>query len=236
MKKPQLFLLHFAGGNRYSFQFLQPYLKDFETIPLEIPGRGKRNREDLLKDFDLVALDLYGQIVEKRSAATSSFTGTMGAYLTLRVCGLLEKEKLFPACLVVSGNPGPGIGHEKRRYLLGKAEFIGELMKLGGVPPEVIENEELLDLLLPILRADFEVSERNNMKLESPVRAPVFAIMGNEEEYVDEIGNWKNYTLSGFNKRILKGDHFFIFKHPQEIAQIIRYSYGKGTLLRYPVS
>jgi surfactin synthase thioesterase subunit len=212
-------------------------LKDFETIPLEIPGRGKRNREDLLKDFDLAAWDLYGQIVEKLESGDFLIYGhSMGAYLTLRVCGLLEKEKLFPACLVVSGNPGPGIGMEKRRYLLEKAEFIEELMKLGGVSPEVIENEELLDLLLPILRADFEVSERNNLKLEAPVRAPVFAIMGNEEEYVDEIGNWKNYTLSGFNKRILKGDHFFIFRHPQEIAQIIRYSYGKGTLLRYPAS
>ncbi len=52
MKKTQLFLLHFAGGNYYSFRFMFPQLNEFEIIPVELPGRGKRMKENLLKDFD----------------------------------------------------------------------------------------------------------------------------------------------------------------------------------------
>jgi external thioesterase TEII len=47
MEKPQLFLLHFAGGSCYSFQFMLPYLKDFNVLPIELPGRGRRIKESL---------------------------------------------------------------------------------------------------------------------------------------------------------------------------------------------
>jgi len=135
--------VHFAGGNRYSFQFLAPYLKDFEFIPLELPGRGKRVGEPLLKDFDLAALDLYNQVIEKLHRQDFLIYGhSMGAYLALRIANMLEKAGRPPACLLVSGNAGPGTRERQDIHMLDPEDFIVELRKMGGMPQEFTDNHE----------------------------------------------------------------------------------------------
>lgn len=234
MKKPQLFLLHFAGGNCYSFQFMIPLLKDFEVICLELPGRGKRINEPLVKDFDLAANDIFRQLQEKLTSSSFLIYGhSMGAYLALRVSKLLESIGKSPAYLVVSGNAGPGVSDEKRRYLLGKDEFIKELKSIGGIPDEVFEHEELFDFFEPVLRADFEIAETNHKVNESVVNIPIYAMMGNEEEKVDNISNWARFSTVAFNYEILEGDHFFIHRYPERVATVIKDCYNGVALLQH---
>ncbi len=230
MKKAQLFLLHFAGGNIYSFNAITPRLKGLEVIPLELPGRGRRIGEPLLKDFDLAATDFFNQIVAKLNGAPFLVYGhSMGAYLGLRVTNLLERAGRPPAYLIVSGNPGPGVPRKRdvKRHLLGKAEFIDELRILGGVPEEVFQDPEMFGFFEPILRADFQVAEADGLTHEPPVAAPLYALMGSEEENPDQIDNWGRFTRSDFRAEILEGNHFFIHKHPQRMADVIQGCYDR---------
>jgi external thioesterase TEII len=226
MRKPQLFLLHFAGGNSYSFQFLNQLLKDFDVIPLELPGRGKRTNEQLLRNFDLAASDIYRQIINRLTTSQYLVYGhSMGAFLALRVSSMLETRGKSPTYVIVSGNPGPGIEDNdppKKRYLLEKNDFISELKTLGGVPNELFDHEDLFRFYEPILRADFEISENSEMSNEPPIKAPLYALMGNQEHKVEEISNWARFTKSSFKYQILEGGHFFILDHPQKIAEIIK--------------
>ncbi|MGO4294460.1 thioesterase II family protein [Chitinophaga sp. RAB17] len=234
MKKPQLFLLHFAGGNCYSFQELASLLKDFEVISLELPGRGRRIGESLLRDFDLAALDFYNQIIKRVTSPHFLIYGhSMGAFLGLTVSGMLEKAGRPPAYLFVSGNAGPGVQIRKKRYELASEAFVQELLDMGGAPEEFIKDKELFDFFEPILRADFEIVEKNEIKIEPAISAPLYAIMGSEEEYVEQIANWRHFTRSKFNCEIMEGGHFFIHKHPEKIAGIIRDSYRNIALLRH---
>src|SRR5438067_469219 len=133
--KRQLFLFHFAGGSRYSFEFLTPFLRDFEIIALELPGRGNRVKENLTKDFEKAAVDLLGQVLEFLRDPNFIFYGhSLGALLAFRVCQLLEERNTPPAYIVVSGNPGPGIGVDKKLHELEDENFIAELKNLGGIP------------------------------------------------------------------------------------------------------
>lgn len=234
MKKPQLFLLHFAGGNCYSFQFMQSLLRTFEVIPLELPGRGRRIREKLLKDFNLAATDMYQQITAKLASPCFLIYGhSMGAYLALRVANMLEAAGKRPAHVIVSGNAGPGVRSDRKNiYALEHKDFVEELEKLGGVPPEVIANKELFSFFEPILRADFEIAEINDIVKEPAINAPLFAIMGSEEEKADEISNWGRFTKSAFRSEILEGGHFFIHKHPQRLAAIITNCHDEAVLLK----
>lgn len=226
MSKPQLFLLHFAGGNCYSFHFITPLLPEFETITIELPGRGKRMGENLLYDFALAAEDVFRQIVQRlRPGPYVVYGHSMGAYLALRVAGLLEKQDRPPVCLIVGGNAGPGIRHGRDLHALDTETFIVELVKLGGVSQELIGNRELFEFFEPILRADFTIAERNQLDNEAPVACPVYALMGSEEEQHDKIGNWQRFTRAAFRCEILEGDHFFIHRHPSRIAGIIRQWY-----------
>jgi external thioesterase TEII len=219
---PQLFLLHFAGGNRYSYQFLTPGLADFEVVPLELPGRGKRIRETLIRDFNLAAEDLFKQVMRSRKSADFSIYGhSMGALLGLTLSSMLENVGEFPTYLFVSGNAGPGTDHKRNRHLLAHDEFVEELKKIGGVPDEFLKSRELFDFFEPVLRADFEIVE-NIVPIKGPIQAPIYAMMGAEEEYVEKISNWKSATRSDFSYEILEGGHFFIHKHPQRIARLLK--------------
>ena len=219
----QLFLLHFAGGNCYSFQFMRSQFSGIGFIPVELPGRGKRGNEPLVKDLEEAATDLCGEISRRLTDRDFIIYGhSMGALLALKVTGMLERNGRFPQRLVVRGNPGPGIKKYDHRYLLGPEEFRSELKRLGGIPAEFFESEDLYDFFEPILRADFEIAEKDSMSLIPPVTAPIYAIMGEEEEYVESIDNWKRFTSSGFQSEVLPGSHFFIYDHAGRLAEIIK--------------
>jgi external thioesterase TEII len=233
MSKPQLFLLHFAGGNCFSFQFMRPYLTEFEFIPLELPGRGKRINERLLTDLDSASKDIFGQIRSLLSGDHFLIYGhSMGAVIALKVAGLLEAMDIFPIQLVVTGNPGPGVKRDKVRSLMQDEEFKKELKEIGGMPEEILSNKEIFDFFEPILRADFEVAEAADNELLPLINAPIYAIMGSGEERTDEIGSWRLFTRSGFESKILQGGHFFIYDHVQTIAATIKNCYqqyvGRG--------
>ena len=226
MAKPQLFLLHFAGGNCYSYKEMSVLLEDFEVISLELPGRGRRMDEALIKDFELAAADLYQQLISRLNSGRFAIYGhSMGAILALKVTELLEKAGKIPVCLFVSGNPGPGIKENRRRYKLSSDAFIEELKLLGGLPDLFLSNKELMDFFEPILRADFEIAEENGLKEGISVSCPLFAMMGIDEEHAEDISNWSSFTGSVFNCEVLEGGHFFILDHCQRIADIIKHNF-----------
>lgn len=231
---PQLFLIHFAGGNRYSFNFLDSFLsRFFQLIPLELPGRGNRIHEKLHGGFEVAAFDIFKQIQAKLTSPRYLIFGhSMGASLGLRVCNLMIQQGAWPSCLIVSGNSGPMMNTEKTSQLNRQA-FIQKLQKLGGTPSEVLENEEMFSYFEPILRSDFSVAEDNELVNEPAVNIPLFALMGNQEGDVDNISNWRQYTSSYFEHKVLEGGHFFIYDHPEMVAQYIKRAYDKSTLLCY---
>jgi surfactin synthase thioesterase subunit len=190
--------------------------------------------EPLLRDFDRAAEDIYRQICAKLNGASFMIYGhSMGAYLGLKATNWLEENGRPPLALVVSGNAGPGMRDIKNRYLLEHDEFVAELRKLGGVPEELFENRELFDFFEPVLRADFEVAERNDIENAAAINVPLYAIMGSEEEKADAVANWGRFTHASFNAEILSGDHFFIHKHPHRLAQIIRLVYNQAALVQH---
>ncbi|WP_420574964.1 thioesterase II family protein [Kordia sp.] len=237
--KMQVFLLHFAGGNGYSYDFLKPYVQShIEFIPLELPGRGKRFRENFINSKKEAILDYVSQIQTRRNKAIPYiiFGHSMGATLGLSVAFEMQKLNDLPLKLVVSGNSGPGapsvLGEKKKgkRYLMDDTDFKNELRELGGIPEEVLVNEELYTFFGPIMRSDFEILEKDDIHIESKIKllCPVYAMMGAEEDQVVNIENWKRYTIAQFDFEIFEGNHFFIHDHPKQVmSQIVNVSKEK---------
>lgn len=223
MKRPQLFLLHFAGGSSYSFKSMEPYLQEFEYIPLELPGRGRRMEEHLLDTFDEAVEDTVGQIVRALKPGYFVLFGhSMGAIIALKVASMLESMNIVPHHVIVSGTHAPGVKIFKKRYGLEEDEFKMELKELGGTPDEVFSNEDLYSFFAPIIRADFKVVEDSEFTDFPILRSPILALMGSEEEDVDKIDSWRRFSTSGFESFILEGDHFFIYKHCKEVSTLIK--------------
>lgn len=222
--KKQLFFIHFAGGNCYSYDFLRPYLQDFEVVSLELPGRGKRPQENLIRNFSEAVQDLYRQMQRYRPGPNYLIYGhSMGAMLGFRLAALMENMGHAPDHLVVSGNPGPGLRENKQRFVLKKDEFKAELQRLGGIPDNFFSVEELFDFFEPIIRADFEIIEGDSMPTTfGRINVPIFGMAGSEETFAGDMDNWAKYTAAGFRHEIWPGDHFFIHDHPERIVSVFR--------------
>jgi len=232
-EKFQIFIFHFAGGSRYSFNFLRPYIgPEFDVIMIELPGRGARMNEKLLYTRAAAADDVYRQVLKHRNGQPYVLFGhSMGAVMAYLITREFEMCNDFPIALIVSGNPGPNIQLLPKRYMLPREEFVEELNKLGGFTKELLLSVDLMNLFLPIIRADFEIAEKDEFSaLEGEIMSPVYAIMGSGESFADRIDNWKLYTKGSYEARVFRGDHFFIYSYPEEIAAIIRnhfFSYKK---------
>jgi surfactin synthase thioesterase subunit len=225
-------MLHFAGGSSYSFDFMKEYLKQtYDIIPLELPGRGKRIKEDLLKDKHSAIKDYVHQIKALRNQQPYLIYGhSMGADLGFYVTKIMEHHRDAPQFLITSGNAGPGVDEvdeegnviKRNRYLMSDVQFKSELREMGGMPEEMLDDEDIFDFFNPIIRADFEILEKvNYLSTELTIHTPIHAIMGSEEQTAEQIQNWKRLTTKAFYSTIMEGNHFFIHDHPYQMAQII---------------
>lgn len=224
--KKQLFLLHFAGGNCYSFQFLKPFLsQSYDVYSLELPGRGNRMSENIIYNKSEAILDYVRQIKKLRNNNDFVIYGhSMGAILGLSVINEMELSGDYPLKFISSGNAGPGVRLENEidRYLLDDVNFKIELQSLGGIPIEILNNKELFDFFTPLIKADYEVLEKEKSNVENfIIKTPIHVVMGSTEKYVSFIDNWRKFSTKDITTTILTGNHFFIFNHPEKLAQII---------------
>jgi surfactin synthase thioesterase subunit len=106
---------------------------------------------------------------------------------------------------------------------LPRAELLDELRNYNGTPAEVLENQELMELIIPTLRADFAVVEEYRY-YETPVLpVPITVFAGERDKYdsIEQIYGWKEETSTAFRVQWFDGDHFFINSHRHEVLAAI---------------
>jgi medium-chain acyl-[acyl-carrier-protein] hydrolase len=93
------------------------------------------------------------------------------------------------------------------------------LRLLNGTPPEVLENTELLDVVLPALHADFTVCAEYVYTPGAPLKCPISAFGGDDDTEVaeEDVGAWRDQTVRAFSMRIFAGDHFFLRSAQREL-------------------
>lgn len=228
MNSTCLYCLPFAGGNSYSYRPLQEKLRDssIQILPLELPGRGKRMREPLLKDLNLLAMDALKQLIQydltKRYAL---FGHSMGALLVYLVAQQLVARRLpLPVHIFVSGHRAPNAEHCLNfKYNLPKTEFIAMLQRLGGCPPEILQDAELLNFFEPMLRADFQAVDLYRYQPRFPLPIPLTVLLGSAEAEVtlSNVQGWQQESIYPLVINEIAGGHFFIFEQPTQIAEMM---------------
>ena len=213
----------FAGGSKYSYRDYEALAPAFiKVIPLEYPGRGARIKEALLGNMDEIVDDLYCQIRHRVADQPYAIYGhSMGALTALLLTRkLVANNHRAPLHLFVTGTAGPAAYSQKeqRRHLMPMPEFIQEIKKLDGIPDELLEHEELLEYIEPILRADFRVIETYTYVESEKLDVPVSVITGTREKMdAKDIQAWQVETQCAVDFLQLPGKHFFIFHYADVI-------------------
>jgi surfactin synthase thioesterase subunit len=185
-----------------------------EICGIQIPGHGNRLREGLINRVEPLVDALTPTLFPYLDRPFVFFGHSMGALIAFEVARRLRRDCApEPECLFVSGRPAPQLPDlEQHTYDLPEAEFLGELRRLNGTPKEVLEHPELLQLMLPIIRADFALCQNYHYMPDARLDYPIFAFGGVDDEEVshEQILAWGDQTTASFSDQMFPGDHFFL--------------------------
>ena len=187
---------------------------DVEVCPIQFPGRGTR----LLEPPYLQLSPLVGALAEALRPLLDKpfalFGHSLGSLVSFELARQLrENHRARPVRLFVSAGPAPQIPHRGLPiHNLPEKQFAAELRRLNGTPGELLDHKELMDIVMPSLRADFALYESYRYLSGPPLNCPISTFGGLSDQRVNhgDLEAWRDQTTVSFSIRMFPGDHFFL--------------------------
>jgi surfactin synthase thioesterase subunit len=225
----RFYCLPYAGASAMSYLYWKKQFPQWlELKLLELPGRGMRFAEPLVGSFaELVryqADEIQSEL--ELSIPYILFGHSLGALLAFELARTLkERNAPLPKALFVAGTHAPSQRPiERFASLQSDAELIEELKRLNGTAQDVFANQELMAMILPILRADFQLCASYRYQSSSVLPFPIHAFGGKNDEVTEiDLMAWHKETSSVFTLDMLDGDHFFIHRNEASFLNLLRH-------------
>ncbi len=228
----RLFCFPSAGGGTSSFRGWSESLPPEVLIcPVRLPGRESRLSAPPFRSMETLIAAL-GKAIEPYLPQPYAFFGhSMGAAIAFELSRHLRRRGgPLPAGLFVSGARAPQfrLGHVPAPEPADE-EFLDELRRLEGVPAAILENRELLQVILPALRADTELYRNYVYVEEPPLACPIRAYGGAGDPNVkpEHLAAWGSQTTAGFSLRTFDGGHFFVDSARDEFLRALAGDLGE---------
>jgi medium-chain acyl-[acyl-carrier-protein] hydrolase len=227
----RLFCFPYAGGSASAFlrweELLPPQI---ELVAIQPPGRGSRLDESPLTSVAQVAEQLAGAIPPLLDRPYLTYGHSMGSIVSFELLHLLKARSLpLPCRYFGAARQAP---HVPRRiapfYDYPLEQFIAELKRFGGTPDAVLENAELMEMLVPMLRTEFRAAYAYHrdpvVKLECA--ASVFGGARDQMVPPEELPAWQEHFLERIESRLFAGSHFFLEDDRQAVVSAVCESVG----------
>jgi medium-chain acyl-[acyl-carrier-protein] hydrolase len=186
-----------------------------EVFPIQLPGRGGRATDPLATRMPELADAATEAVTAYIDRPFAFFGHSMGGLLSFEVAHRLrDRHGVEPAHMFISGRRAPERPRTPVIHTLSHDELVARLKAMNGTPAEVLEHPELLELIVPIFRADVEVLETYELPSRPPLSCPVTAMGGLSDVDVksDDLEAWRKYSTGRFNLRMFEGDHFYLLQ------------------------
>ena len=222
----RLFCFPYSGASATVFGTWSRTLPAFIQVhAVELPGRGRRMREAPLCSLNALVDDVASRIAPLAEGLFAFFGHSMGALLSYELARRLQAQNgSFPMHLFVSGHLPPDSERSTEPiHGLPEPEFLDQIRALQGTPEELLDHDDFRDLLLPILRADFEVCETYDFMPNEPLQCGITAFGGLDDSYVKraDLEFWRSHTTGPFSIRMFPGNHFFLNTARPTVLQAI---------------
>ncbi len=223
----RLFCLPFAGGGASLYRKWGSLLgPEFEVCPIQLPGRENRIAEPAQKNDRSLASLLANQLSLYIDKPYVVYGHSMGGLLTFEVLRQLQNDgHPLPQIAFIAAHRAAHLPPRRAPLVdLDDQSFINKLIDFGGFEPEILANKELLDFILPTLRADFEVCDGYQYTADTPLDCPLVAISGSKdlEAPPEDMTPWKEHSLQSFHHITLDAGHFFLKTHTDALLTQIR--------------
>lgn len=224
-----LFCLPYSGASAMCYSPWRQKMPNWLNVrPLELPGRGMRMDEPLHTDIVRLANHLADEVSVELDRPYALFGHSLGGLLAFELAHALRERGLpAPLALFTSATAGPA-RRDVSEYAIEKndEQLIARLRELGGTSEGVLANQELLDLVLPILRADFLLCGSFVYGQRQPLEVPIHVFGGKRDTVkVEELLDWQEETSTGFSLDMFEGHHFYLIdEQAQLLRQVRRYA------------
>jgi medium-chain acyl-[acyl-carrier-protein] hydrolase len=226
--KIRLLCFPYAGGAPSVF-FGWPELlgPEVDVIWVQLRGRGSRFLEKPLHDVKEIAEEVAAAVVKLDETPFCFYGHSLGALVAYEVARILRRDgHRQPGLLLMGAARAPHL----ERILpplahLPDREFVDAIQtRYSGIPEAVLQDEELMQLFLPVLRADFNAYEGYRHTSEPALDQPIAAFAGSEDPVVtvDAVNEWHRHTSAAFATYTLPGDHFFLTSNRDRLVQIVK--------------
>jgi len=223
--KIRLFCFPHGGGSPFFFRdWGTSFSQEFELFALNLPGRGNRIQDPLLRDMDDLATAIVDALQPYLDKPFAFFGHSVGALVCFEVARRLEAQGFpSPMRIFISAHEAPHrIAEKTPMYNLPDEELLKVVKELEVIPEGALEDQELADIVLPPLRADFQLAETYQFKGKE-LTAPISAFGGTEDPLVRqiELQEWERYTTGQCQLTMFEGDHFYLESHRSSLIEKI---------------
>jgi surfactin synthase thioesterase subunit len=219
----RLLCLPYAGGGAAAFrEWHRAAPPGVEVYALELPGRGSRLSETPFRRLGPLVRAVADSVEWALDRPYALFGHSMGGLLAFELTRALRRRGAPPPQhLFVSAAAPPGTRPTQPPLHCAPDHEVKERLRtLGGTPPVLLDNDELMDLVLPTLRADFSVLETYEYADEPPLPVPITAFGGLADRVVppSALVGWRRESSEGARVRLFPGDHFFVNSAVAEVT------------------
>ena len=227
-----LFCFPYGGAGASLYRAWSPLLPTgIEVRPMQLPGRESRYREPLLASIDGLVKDLVGTFEPTPKGPFAFFGHSIGALIAFELTReLRHRNASGPALLVLSGYPAPHLTRDRLRLSHLPTEVLLQSLEAGAeISDELKAHPELLDLALPILRADLEAVETYEYAPEPPLDCPIVALSGSDDlgASAAQMEAWAVHTRRAFRLHLFQGGHFFLNTSRLDVIATIAKAIGE---------
>jgi medium-chain acyl-[acyl-carrier-protein] hydrolase len=212
----RLFCFPYAGVGASAFRLWAAGLPDsVEMCAVQLPGRESRLREPALRRIDAIVAALLPALRPHLDVPFAFFGHSMGAVVASELTTALALAgDPMPQHVFLSARRAPHMPDRDPPLTgLQDAEFVAEInRRYGGIPEEVLRDQEVLELLLPCLRCDIEALESHRPTVDRLIPCPLTVFGGTEDRRATraELDAWSATAAGAFRVRMFPGDHFYI--------------------------
>ncbi|MFS8071987.1 MAG: thioesterase II family protein [Byssovorax sp.] len=227
--KPQprlrLFCFPFAGGAASIFRtWGDGFPADIEVCAVQLPGRESRVREPLARDLVPLVQPLCEALLPWLDRPFAFFGHSMGASIAFELARRVKRQiGVEPAHFFASARRAPHCPTRTPMHALPDALLIEKIRRMGGTPESVLRDAPMMELFLPIIRADLDIVETYNYVPGPPLGCPLTMLRGMDDLEVSdgEAAGWREHTSSVFTLRTLSAGHFFLSTHREQVLRWI---------------